>query len=593
MNKICSKTIFLFFIVALLISPKDTAAKTKTKVDEENCIIYIDLYKEFFVRSPQSINREIEYYQNKIAELGNEIGQLESERRRVQDRLERTRISNQLLILQHHIGVYNDGLTKAQETLEEDAAIRAGLSDEDITNKIEAWKREIENVWNPPGYDYDCCKVKITFHYSLRDENAEPSIDEEYDQIEIRLSDNYRSNINGFENWNNGFSPDPYNKNMGGAWRFGTNPGYTAPHEAGHEMGLDDEYKETIRNRHRTSKAKKNHGNDIMGTSAGGRQAVSVSSRGVKIDNIREILTNRNIACPKHCCKKTEQVQIGDVIFIPLPRESVPKPVAEEEHGGTCEGTKPPETSSIPETTMPETETIEEQPADTFTEEISKQQPIEQTEDSASEKQSITEEDGTTTSTENVQYKKIEEGNVTCDTGILYRETPEGMDIEVSALPTGKGINFRQWEITDIKLKIDGTTVKAKQKENFYVSKESIFKNAAVVALVAIGSQYEQCAKEAESGEVCPVTGKKISAASQEKQRGAVAKSIDKAGMVAGMGLLVSQSKGEITGAKYTFSLDKDLAGKIDGNNDTINLSAENKTAHQKEKIKTPLEPVK
>ena len=73
------------------------------------------------------------------------------------------------------------------------------------------------------------------------------------------------------------------------------------------------------------------------------------------------------------------------------------------------------------------------------------------------------------------------------------------------------------------------------------------------------------------------------------KENRTAASAIDKAGMAAGMGLLTSQARGEITGKKSIFRLGEELAKKLDGNNDSIEISLENREERQQESIRLPI----
>lgn len=189
-------------------------------------------------------------------------------------------------------------------------------------------------------------------------------------------------------------------------------------------------------------------------------------------------------------------------------------------------------------------------------------------------------------SQDGIQYKNIKIKKISCDVGILYKRTPEGMDIEVSAIATGKGIDFRTWEVTDIKLSLEGNVIRSVKSEKFYFTKQSFFQGAAPLVFAAIGAQYKQYAYKAQSGEVCPVTGEtKVT----RVERGSIAKGIDKAGMAAGLGLLASQAKGEITGLKCIFGLDKVLAEKVGGGKGAIKINLENRNKHQRKNIKVDL----
>lgn len=187
-----------------------------------------------------------------------------------------------------------------------------------------------------------------------------------------------------------------------------------------------------------------------------------------------------------------------------------------------------------------------------------------------------------------IQYSVVKAKRASCSIGILYRRTPNGVVVEIAVLATGKGTDFRKWGILDTKLNIDGQVVKPVETEKFYSKKESIFRAPATVVFAAIGTQYERYASSCTQGEVCPVTGQ---AATQQvsQKTGPVAGAIDKAGMAAGMGLLTSQAKGEITGMKSTFMLNNDLASRVNGERDLVKIVLENREARQKIRVETHL----
>ncbi len=124
--------------------------------------------------------------------------------------------------------------------------------------------------------------------------------------------------------------------------------------------------------------------------------------------------------------------------------------------------------------------------------------------------------------------------------------------IEVAILSTGKSTEFRHWEPQDITLIADGEKIRPCGKDKFYVPKESAVKDIATATFVVLGSQDP------------------ASSCHEDDGRGKTAKAIDRAGMAAGLGLLTSQSKGEITGLKARFKLpsspDKLNSAKIEAN---------------------------
>lgn len=191
------------------------------------------------------------------------------------------------------------------------------------------------------------------------------------------------------------------------------------------------------------------------------------------------------------------------------------------------------------------------------------------------------------TDQEGIQYKNVTMDDVSCNAGILYKPMPDGtMDIEVSALATGKGIDFRRWNVAGIKLNVDGERIWPQRTDSYGVTKESASRDAAVVVFAAFGSQYERYADQAESGEVCPVTGQKKEA--PQRKGGEVERAIDKAGMSAGLGLLASQAKGQITGKKSTFKLNGEQLKNID-EKDVIEISLEHENGRDRKQVKIPL----
>jgi len=182
-----------------------------------------------------------------------------------------------------------------------------------------------------------------------------------------------------------------------------------------------------------------------------------------------------------------------------------------------------------------------------------------------------------------IEYRPIPMKDAYSHLAILYKKTQDGMTINVSAIATGKGIDFRKWNIKDLKLNSFGEKIKAEKDENFYVTKESFFRLPAALVFAAIGTQYKQYAYIAQPGHVCPVTSE------EAVEKGPIGDTIDKAGMTAGLGLLVSQAKGELTGRKFTFVLDKDMAQKVSTGTVKIELTIENPEKHLKEKTVIPL----
>ena len=180
-----------------------------------------------------------------------------------------------------------------------------------------------------------------------------------------------------------------------------------------------------------------------------------------------------------------------------------------------------------------------------------------------------------------IQYETLDTEKASCNIGMLYRQTENGMDIEISALATGKGADFRAWKIKDIKLNIDGSRTRPDSQENFYITKESFFRGPATVVFAVIGIQYEQYAERLKSSGTAPATMK-------HSEAGPIGKSIDKAGMATGLGFMASQAAGDITGLTCTFHLDNKIAESIDGN-DTVEIVFMNEDKHIRERARIPI----
>jgi len=164
-------------------------------------------------------------------------------------------------------------------------------------------------------------------------------------------------------------------------------------------------------------------------------------------------------------------------------------------------------------------------------------------------------------SQEEAQYKKFKLRNSSCDVAILYRKTDAGIEIGASAIAMGKGAEFRKWDISDIRLYIDGERIRPDKSGKFYVKKESFFRIPAAVLFAALGTQIDVGGSDLEQG-------------------------IAKAGMAIGLGLLVLQAEGDIAGERRIFNLDKDLEDKITEGRDAIEVTLEDPEIHEKETIK-------
>lgn len=166
--------------------------------------------------------------------------------------------------------------------------------------------------------------------------------------------------------------------------------------------------------------------------------------------------------------------------------------------------------------------------------------------------------------TEEMQYKRFNLEDVSCDAGIRYEEARNGMNIAVSAIATGKGAEFRKWKVTDIRLNIAGDAVRPNKEEKFFVRRESLFRIPAAVIFAALGTQIDVGGSDLEQG-------------------------ITAAGMAVGLGLLVLQAHGDIAGEKCTFNIVKEISEKIEEGNDVAEIMVENEDLHEKYTVKIGL----
>lgn len=162
---------------------------------------------------------------------------------------------------------------------------------------------------------------------------------------------------------------------------------------------------------------------------------------------------------------------------------------------------------------------------------------------------------------EEVEYRKFKLERGACDTAILYRQTGKGMDIGVSAIATGKGADFRKWKIMDIKLHIDDERIKPDGTDKFYVREESFWRIPAAVLFAALGTQI-------------PVSGSGLE------------QGIAKAGMAIGLGLLVWQAKGDISGERAFFHLKGELAEKAFDGKSFAEIRLENEGEHWQDTVR-------
>ena len=162
---------------------------------------------------------------------------------------------------------------------------------------------------------------------------------------------------------------------------------------------------------------------------------------------------------------------------------------------------------------------------------------------------------------EEIQYKKFKLEKVSCDAGILYKYTPEGMKIGVSAIATGKGAEFRKWSVTDIRLRVNQAAIRPDESGKFFVTEASFFRVPAAVVFAAIGTQIDVGGTDLEKG-------------------------IGKAGAAIGLGLLVMQAHGDIDGQRCVFNLDKGTVSAIEAGRGAVEITMEDPDEHLTEVVK-------
>lgn len=491
---IFAAVLFINIFINAIFAP-ETLAKTVITQDNEKCVITITLNKGFF-----KMKGESKAYQDAIDELkginqgldstanpstaGKIVNWVKSfwsdvdtEQQNAKDAIDK---NNQRI---NDLEKERDAIKQAEDS----------ITDDQIRDKVNTWQKEISDVWNGTNYKYGCCVVKFAVNAVFVSKPSDLPTD--YDRIGIRVQPGFRSFIKGFQNdFTDGFSSEPYEHNMGGNWGFDQYAGTTSAHEAGHELGLTDQYHDTKDENGKTvSIPEAGHENDLMASLTG--RLISQPHGGDPVNNIEIILKKRGLVCPDTCC---------------------PKETIVEEHA--C---------------APKEEAI---------------------------------------------YDSVQSGDTQTEVGIIKRtkcdvcdhggcclkghDVPPGGQtiLEVSMLSTGQGSEFRSWEPERPVLMIGKEQVRPCSQEKYYVERRSIGKNAAVAIFTAIGAQYEDVAHEASGaeGKVCPITGKKLEGEGQEVEKSALSKGIDRVGMAAGLGLITSQAKGQITGLKASF----DITGK-------------------------------
>lgn len=534
----------LTLILSVAVFANEAKAFTEIHISPVDCTITILLRKEFRVLSRQTLNDWLRQTDEAIANAQEVLNpgwfQRQLNRVRSNAALQAERAQAQADLNFH---------TARRNEIQDIINNYAPMTQAQAEALVQKWKNEIESKWNAQNYLHDGhCVVRVRMVYAISTDADPPK--RGFDQIKIVPAD-YRSRVRGVWNFNaNGFSTYPFDNDLTGMWSMNTIDNYTAPHEAGHEMGLKDRYADVAGG---GVTIELGYENDLMGgplvataLQLGALPVESIGNNGLRVNNLQTILNQMSILCPRGGTPQNPRALID---FVPGPARG--GDVLEERPKEKCaRRSSEPVPPSQPSTETPAVEL----PAEP---------------------------------TETVQYSEDKLEDVTANTAIVTKDTAEGKEIDVSVLPTGKGIDFRNWEVTDVTLVIDGRKIKPRTKDNFYVDKESCLKGPATLAIVALGAQYKPYVEEAESGKVCPVTGKKIEGSGKKKSHADEA--INKAGVATGMGLLASQAKGTITGKKCRFDIDKNTAEKLDGQDDYARITVLNETNNKERTIKVPL----
>jgi hypothetical protein len=144
-----------------------------------------------------------------------------------------------------------------------------------------AYKADIEEKWNRPNAYLSWCPIKFVAVVAVGAGKAA------HNQITVVAPAN-RSFCNG--------TPAPNGPGTTGSWRSNAGADNGAAHEAGHLMGLDDQYMDDPK----TGQSVPNpgHGDDIMAT----RSKAGNPMPGPRQDAIESIIAAAGVTCPEWCC---------------------------------------------------------------------------------------------------------------------------------------------------------------------------------------------------------------------------------------------------------------------------------------------------
>lgn len=163
-----------------------------------------------------------------------------------------------------------------------------------------------------------------------------------------------------------------------------------------------------------------------------------------------------------------------------------------------------------------------------------------------------------------MRYRRIGLEDAACDVGLLYSPRSSGADIVVSAIATGKGAEFRKWEVTDMRLRTPAGRLRPSAEGKFFVNKESFFRVPAAVVFAALGTQI-------------PASGNTFS------------KGITRTGAAIGLGVLALTAKGDMAGRRCVFSLDAAAAAEVAGGDVCVEITIENRDLHLKRSVEACL----
>lgn len=167
-------------------------------------------------------------------------------------------------------------------------------------------------------------------------------------------------------------------------------------------------------------------------------------------------------------------------------------------------------------------------------------------------------------SQEEAEYKKFKLEDASCDVGVRYKNTPQGLTVGVSAIATGKGAEFRKWSVSVIKIRIGDKRIRPDKEGKFYVTEESFFRVPGAIVFAAIGAFTDYGG----SG---------------------INNTMSRIGVALGLGLIALQARGEIAGERCVFYIPSDTVKEIEEGKDNIEIIIRNEDQHLEDSIKIGL----